>query len=76
MVQDLSNDQRYGPKPDEFDDEFKEILNDIAKERGDINRRKLGRWIKRNEGRIVNGLRLNRASGGGSASAWRVEQVE
>jgi hypothetical protein len=60
----------------EFDDEFKEIQNDIAEECGDINRRKLGRWIKRNEGRIVNGLRLNRASGGGSASAWRVEQVE
>ena len=59
----------------ESDDEFKEVLNDIAEERGDINRRKLGRWIKRNEGRIVNGLRLNRASGGGSASAWRVEQV-
>ena len=59
-----------------FDDEFKEVLNDIAEERGDINRRKLGRWIKRNEGRIVNGLRLNRASGARNASAWRVERVE
>ena len=58
-----------------FDDEFKEVLNDIAEERGDINRRKLGRWIKRNEGRIVNGLRLTRASGAGNSSAWRVELV-
>jgi hypothetical protein len=61
---------------DKADEEFKEVLNDIAEERGDINRRKLGRWIKRNEGRIVNGLRLNRASGARNASAWRVERVE
>ena len=58
-----------------FDDEFKEVLNDIAEERGDINRRKLGWWIKRNEGRIVNGFRLTRASGAGNSSAWHVEQV-
>ena len=59
----------------DFDEEFKEVLNDIAEERGDINRRKLGRWIKRNEGRIVNGLHLTRASGAGNSSAWRVELV-
>jgi len=55
--------------------EFKEVLNDIAEERGDINRRKLGWWIKRNEGCIVNGFRLTRASGAGNSSAWHVEQV-
>jgi|GEM_PF-1005863 len=60
----------------ESDDEFKEVLNDIAEERGDINRRKLGWWIKRNEGCIVNGFRLTRASGAGNSSAWRVERVE
>ena len=60
----------------ESDDEFKEILQDIAEERGQINRRKLGWWITRKEGRIVNGLRLSRASGARNASAWRVERVE
>ena len=58
------------------DVEFNETLRDIAEERGDINRRKLGWWLKRHEGRIVNGLRLVRASGGGSATAWRVERFQ
>lgn len=51
------------------------MLRGIAEERGDINRHKLGWWLKRHEGRIVNGRRLVRASGGGSATAWRVERV-
>jgi hypothetical protein len=34
--------------------ELQEVLHDIAGERGEINRRRLGRWIKRHEGRIVN----------------------
>ena len=40
-----------------------EVLHDIADDRGEINRRKLGRWIKRHEGRIVDGRRFIRASG-------------
>lgn len=55
--------------------ELREVLRDIAEERGEINRRKLGRWIKRHAGRIVNGLRFVRASGNRSAEAWRVESV-
>ena len=46
-----------------------------ADERGDINRRKLGWWIRRNAGRIVDGLRFVRASGNRSAEAWQVESV-
>lgn len=53
-----------------------EILQDIAAERGEINRRKLGWWIKRHAGQIVNGLRFIRASGNRSAEAWQVEVVE
>lgn len=56
-------------------DELKEILHDIADERGEINRHRLGRWIKRHEGQIVDGLRFARCSGSTSAERWRVESV-
>ena len=57
------------------DQDFNETLRDIAEERGEINRRKLGWWLKRHEGRIVNGFRLVKSSGAGSASAWRVGRI-
>jgi hypothetical protein len=56
--------------------ELLDVMRDIAEERGEINRRKLGRWIKRHAGRIVDGLRFVRASGNRSAEAWQVEVVE
>ena len=56
--------------------ELHEVLRDIADERGEINRRKLGWWIRRHAGRIVNGQRFIRASGNRSAEAWQVEVVE
>jgi len=58
--------------------ELREVLHDIAAERGEINRRRLGWWIKRHAGRIVDGLRIERAVGGGNGSAerWRIEVVE
>jgi hypothetical protein len=55
--------------------ELREVLRDIADERGEINRRRLGWWIRRNAGRIVDGLRFVRASGNRSAEAWQVESV-
>jgi len=55
--------------------ELREVLQDIASERGEINRRKLGWWFKRHAGRVVNGLRLVRCSGNSSAEKWRVESV-
>ena len=55
--------------------ELREVLHDIADERGEINRRRLGRWIKRHAGRIVDGRRFVRASGNRSAEAWQVESV-
>ena len=54
---------------------LREVLHDIADERGEINRRKLGWWIRRHAGRIVDGLRFVRASGNRSAEAWQVESV-
>lgn len=55
--------------------ELREVLHDIAEERGEINRRRLGWWIKRQVGRIVGGLRFVRANGSRSAEAWQVESV-
>jgi hypothetical protein len=54
---------------------LKEALGDIAEERGEINRRKAGRWIKRNAGRVVDGRRFVRAAGTRSSEAWQVESV-
>ena len=56
--------------------ELREVLRDIADERGEINRRKLGWWIRRHRGRIVDGRRFVRASGNRSAEAWQVEVME
>jgi hypothetical protein len=55
--------------------ELKEVLNDIADERGMINRRKLGWWIRRHAGQVVDGRRFVRCSGNSSAEKWRVESV-
>lgn len=52
------------------------MLRDIADERGEINRRKLGWWIRRHAGRIVDGMRIVRATGNGSAERWRIEVLE
>lgn len=56
-------------------EELREVLHDIAEEHGEINRRKLGWWIKRHAGCIVDGQRFVRASGNRSAEAWQVESV-
>ena len=56
--------------------ELDQVLRDIAEERGQINRRKLGWWIRRHVGQIVNGLRFVRSSGSRSAEGWQVEEVE
>ena len=56
-------------------DELREVLREIADERGEINRRRLGKWISRKQGVIVDGLRFERASGTTSAERWRVKSV-
>jgi len=55
--------------------ELADVLRDIANERGEINRRKLGWWIKRHAGRFVDGRHFVRAGGNRSAEAWKVEVV-
>ena len=55
--------------------ELREVVHDIANDRGQINRRRLGWWIRRHAGRFVGGRRFVRASGNRSAEAWQVESV-
>jgi|MTBAKSStandDraft_2_1061841.scaffolds.fasta_scaffold04221_3 hypothetical protein len=74
MVRKAVNDAFYYSDDDNV--ELREVLRDIADERGEINRRKLGWWIRRHSGRIVDGRRFVRASGNRSAEAWQVEVVE
>ncbi len=65
-------------RADAFNDahaELREVLHDIADERGEINRRRLGWWLKRHAGKIVDGMRFARASGNSSAERWRVESL-
>ncbi len=53
-----------------------EALTDIAGERdGSINRKRLGWWIKRHAGRVVNGLRLVQDTSTRNAAKWKVESV-
>jgi hypothetical protein len=73
MVRDAVKQSAVSPKEHE---ELGEVLRDIAEERGEINRRKLGWWIKRHAGRIVDGRRFARSSGSRSAEAWQVDVVE
>lgn len=58
-----------------FHGEFYEILEDIAGKRGEIDRRILGWWIKRNIGRIVDGKRFIKSAKTMSATAWSVQSV-
>ncbi len=55
--------------------EMSEVVREIAEERGEINRRRLGKWIARHQGRIVDGLRFERASGTTSAEKWLAKSV-
>ena len=53
--------------------ELREALREVAEERGEINRRRLGKWIARHKGRIVDGMRFERVSGTTSAERWSVK---
>lgn len=55
---------------------LRECLLEVAEERGEINRRRLGRWIARHQGRIVDGQRFERAAGTTSAERWACKPVE
>lgn len=61
--------------PSEHRETLAETLDEIAGERGTINRRRLGRWIERHAGRIVDGRRIVKAGIYCGYARWRVEEV-
>lgn len=74
MVRDIvETASRHSPDPNLV--ELHEVISDIADERGQISRKRLGRWIVRNEGRIVGGLRFVKAPKSRNAVQWQVESV-
>lgn len=67
----VNRSQRFG----KINKELSEILHNIADEDGKINHHVLGRWIKRKEGQIVEGLRFIRSTENFTAQKWKVESV-
>lgn len=54
------------------DSDLREVIAEIAEERGEVNRRRLGRWIARHQSRIVDGLEFRKEQSSTSAERWRV----
>ena len=57
-------------------DDINDVLTDIAGDKNGINNTRLGRWIKRNMGKIVDGLRFSRVSSNTNTALWKVEKVK
>jgi hypothetical protein len=53
--------------------ELRELLTEVGEFKGQVNSRRIGRWIARKEGRLVNGMRFERdANKTGGSERWRV----
>jgi hypothetical protein len=55
--------------------EFREALLEVAGESGNINGMRLGKWLGKNCGRLVNGRRLAKAELYKGVQRWRLEEV-
>ena len=55
--------------------ELFEVCKELAEERGQINRRRLGKWIARHAGRIVGGLRFEKSTSKSYSQKWQVVEV-
>jgi hypothetical protein len=55
-------------------DELSELLIDIASEGRQVNRRKLGHWMARHAGQIVDGRRIVKADVVRNSQVWRIER--
>ncbi|WP_052360138.1 hypothetical protein [Solidesulfovibrio alcoholivorans] len=72
---------RYGRTPmtiaevradTDTDENLKSVLEEIAWDGRDINPRRLGRWVERNAGRIVDGMRFERGGKRHGVLIWQV----
>lgn len=62
--------------PIESNEVLRELIGDIATDRnGTINRKQLGRWIKRHSNRVVKGLRIVKDAVNSNSAKWKVESV-
>lgn len=57
-------------------EDFEEVLLEVTGDRDRIDGRKLGKWMARNQGRVVSGLRLEKAPTTRNVASWRVESVK
>jgi hypothetical protein len=55
--------------------ELTELFRDVAELKGEVNRNRLGRWVARHQGRIVNGLKFVRDTPVGGSERWAVKGV-
>jgi hypothetical protein len=55
--------------------DLKEVLEEFAERRGEINRRTLGHMIARYEGRVVGGMRFERSLNKANAERWSVRTL-
>jgi hypothetical protein len=64
------------PRPEYAEPDFREALLVVAGEGGVINGKRLGRWLGRHQGRIVQGFRFVRAGMSAGIIRWRLEVVQ
>lgn len=57
-----------------LEDELLDAFREVAEARGEINRGRLGWWIKRHESRIVGGLEFRRQNDNAGRVAWYVHR--
>lgn len=57
------------------DGDLRDLLLNIAGVRGDINARRLGHYLRRNQDRIVNGLQIIRCGDAAGGGVWSVRQA-
>jgi hypothetical protein len=72
-----ANDQRFAQfrgMPD-GDRGLLAVLEEIAGEGHSINPRRLGRWVEKHQGRIIDGLRLERGPDRNGVATWTVRRV-
>jgi len=60
---------------DPVNEALHDIVNEIAGERNVINPRRLGRWIEKNQGRIVGGLKIGKEGERQRYALWAVRKV-
>jgi hypothetical protein len=61
--------------PNGMNIQFLEACMDIAGENGNVNARRLGRWISRKQGRIVGNLKIEKSRLSTNAEKWVVTEV-